>query len=59
VRAAVLRVVAEAASIRRSDISRKISYDAEKIEAAIEALEAEGLIHTVRGGRIAISGGRI
>jgi DNA-binding MarR family transcriptional regulator len=56
VRAAVLRVVAEAASIRRSDISRKISYDAEKIEAAIEALEAEGLIHTVRGGCLAIVG---
>lgn len=59
VRAAVLRVVAEAASIRRVDISRKISYDAEKIEAAIEALQAEGLIHLVRGGRISISGGPV
>jgi A/G-specific adenine glycosylase len=59
VRAAVLRVVAEAASIRRVDISRKISYDAEKIEAAIEALQAEGLIHPVRGGRISISGGPV
>ena len=56
VRAAVLRAITEAASIRRSDISRKLSYDADKIEAAITALTSEGLIQTVRGGRIAIVG---
>ena len=56
VRAAVLRAITEAASIRRAEISRKLSYDADKIEAAITALQAEGLIQTLRGGRIAIVG---
>jgi len=56
VRAAVLRTIAEAASIRRSDIKRKLSYDADRIEAAIAALQAEGLIQSVRGGRIEIVG---
>jgi len=59
VRAAVLRVVAEAASIRLADIPRKISYEPEKIEAAIKALQAEGLIRTVSGGRITISEGPV
>jgi len=59
VRAAVLRAIAEAVSIRRADISRKLSYDADKIEAAIAALQAEGLIESVRGGRIEISGGPV
>jgi A/G-specific adenine glycosylase len=56
VRAAVLRAITEAASIRRAEITRKLSYDADKIEAAITALQAEGLIQTLRGGRIAIVG---
>jgi A/G-specific adenine glycosylase len=56
VRAAVLRAIAEAESIRRADISRKLSYDAKKIDTAILALESEGLIQTRRGGRIAIVG---
>jgi hypothetical protein len=51
-----LRAITEAASIRRAEISRKLSYGADKIEAAITALQAEGLIQTLRGGRIAIVG---
>ena len=54
VRAAVLRAIAEAESIRRTDIPKRLSYDADKIEAAIVALESEGLIERARGGRVAI-----
>jgi A/G-specific adenine glycosylase len=56
VRAAVLRAIAEGEGLRRADISRKLSYDAEKIEAAIAALQSEGLIESVRGGRFAVVG---
>ena len=56
VRAAVLRAIAEGESLRRADISRKLSYDTEKIDAAISALESDGLIESVRGGRFAIVG---
>jgi A/G-specific adenine glycosylase len=56
VRAAVLRAIAEGESLRRADISRKLPYDAEKIEAAIAALQSDGLIESVRGGRFAIVG---
>jgi A/G-specific adenine glycosylase len=55
VRAAVLKVIAEAESLRRADISRKLSYDGDKIDAAIRALESEGLIESVRGGRLLIA----
>jgi A/G-specific adenine glycosylase len=54
VRAAVLRAIAEAGHIRRADLSRILSYDSDKIEAALMALESEGLIGRVRGGRLAI-----
>jgi A/G-specific adenine glycosylase len=56
VRAAVLRAIAEGESLRRADIARKLSYDTEKIEAAIAALQSDGLIESVRGGRFAIVG---
>jgi A/G-specific adenine glycosylase len=56
VRAAVLRAIAEGEGLRRADIARKLSYDAEKIEAAIAALQSEGLIESVRGGRFAVVG---
>ena len=56
VRAAVLRAIAEEESLRRADITRKLSYDAEKIEAAIAELQLEGLIEKIRGGRLAIVG---
>ena len=54
VRAAVLRAITEAESIRRNDIPSLLSYDADRIDAAIEALESEGLIERARGGRLAI-----
>jgi A/G-specific adenine glycosylase len=54
VRAAVLRAIAESESIRRTDIPKRLSYDADRIDAAIEALESEGLIERARGGRLAI-----
>jgi A/G-specific adenine glycosylase len=56
VRAAVLRAIAEGQSLRRADISRKLSYDADKIDAAIAALTSDGLIESVKGGRFAIVG---
>jgi A/G-specific adenine glycosylase len=56
VRAAVLRAIAEGEGLRRADISRKLSYDAEKIEAAIAALQSDGLIESIKGGRLAIVG---
>ena len=56
VRAAVLRVIAEGESLRLADISRKLSYDADKIEAAIAALQSDGLIESVQGERFAIVG---
>jgi A/G-specific adenine glycosylase len=54
VRAAVLRAIAEDEVVRRSDISAKLSFEIERIDTALQALLAEGLIRTVRGGRIAI-----
>jgi A/G-specific adenine glycosylase len=54
VRAAVLRTIAEAESIRRTDIPKKLAYEADKIETALAALESEGLIQSARGGRVAI-----
>jgi A/G-specific adenine glycosylase len=54
VRAAVLRAIAEAEHIRRADLSRLLSYDSDKIEAALMALESDGLIQSARGGRITI-----
>ena len=53
-RAAVLRTIAEAESIRRTDIPKKLAYEADKIETALAALESEGLIQSARGGRVAI-----
>ena len=54
VRAAVLRAIAEAEHIRPADLSTLLSYDFDKIEAALRALESEGLIGRIRGGRLAI-----
>jgi A/G-specific adenine glycosylase len=54
VRAAVLRMIAESESTRRADIAKKLTYDTDKIQRALEALESEGLIQSSRGGRISI-----
>jgi A/G-specific adenine glycosylase len=56
VRAAVLRLVAEAESIRRRELIGKLSYENEKIELALQALLSEGLIASKAGGRLAIVG---
>ncbi|MEY4668066.1 MAG: hypothetical protein RL518_765 [Pseudomonadota bacterium] len=56
VRAAVLKLLAEAGSVRRADILKRLSFDSDQIEAALAALESDGLIQKARGDRLSIVG---
>ena len=51
VRAAVLREISREGARKASDLEKSLGFNAEKIRAALSALEAEGFISRVRGGR--------
>lgn len=55
VRAAVLRMVSDRGRIRRSDLLKRLSYDAEKVIQALASLTAEGFLSVTRQGVVTIT----
>jgi hypothetical protein len=47
----VLREISREGARKASDLEKSLGFNAEKIRAALSALEAEGFISRVRGGR--------